>query len=136
MAAGFALTNRLVNPLLRRLLRSRAGARAGRRLAVLRYTGRRTGQPHELVCQYVRDASTVWVLVGAAERKTWWRNLTEPADVELWLAGEHSRARARVVRGDDEPQECAAGLAVYRRVLSSAPSDPAGVVLVRADVVP
>ncbi|SEO85631.1 nitroreductase/quinone reductase family protein [Trujillonella endophytica] len=129
MPAAFAVTNRLANPVLRRVLRSPLGARVGRRLAVVRYTGRRTGRPHELVVQYVRDGSTVWILVGAAERKTWWRNLTEPADVELWVAGAHLRARAVAVEGD------AAGLATYRAVVPAAPADPAGVVLVRADVV-
>ncbi|MGY1739713.1 MULTISPECIES: nitroreductase/quinone reductase family protein [unclassified Blastococcus] len=136
MSRGFAATNRLANPVLRRLLRSPLGAGPGRRLAVLRYRGRRTGRPHEVVVQYARAESAVWVLVGAAERKTWWRNLTEPAEVELWLGGEHRRARAGVVAGDTDPQACAAGLAVYRRVLPSAPADPAGVVMVRADVVP
>ena len=135
MSSGFAVPNRLANPLLRRVLRSPLGARAGRRLAVLRYTGRRTGQRHELVVQYARDGTTVWVLVGAADRKTWWRNLVEPAQVELWLAGEHLRARALAVPGDADPEACAAGLAVYRRVAPSAPVLPAGVVLVRADVI-
>lgn len=77
MAAGdaFWLTNRVANPVLRRFLRSRPGRRMGRGLAVLRYTGRRTGQAHELVCQYARAGDTVWVLVATAEQKTWWRNL-------------------------------------------------------------
>ncbi|WP_158548686.1 nitroreductase/quinone reductase family protein [Blastococcus sp. TF02A-26] len=135
MSSGFAVTNRLANPVLRRLLRSRLGARPGRRLAVLRYTGRVTGQPHELVVQYVRDRGTVWVLVGAAERKTWWRNLAEPAEVDLWLGGEHHRARARAVRGVDQPQAVEEGLRVYRESVPGAPADPAGAVLVRAELV-
>ncbi|WP_409329934.1 hypothetical protein [Trujillonella humicola] len=78
MSRGFAVTNRLANPLLRPVLRSPLGRRAGRRLAVLRYTGRRTGRPHELVVHYARADGVVWVLVGAAERKTWWRNSPSP----------------------------------------------------------
>lgn len=115
MAAGaaFWLTNRVANPVLRRLLRSRPGRRMGRGLAVLRYTGRRTGQPHELVCQYARAGDTVWVLVAKAEQKTWWRNLRGGADVELWLAGEHLRARAVAVEGADQPDEATAGLTAY-----------------------
>lgn len=143
-----ALTNRVANPLLRRLLRGPAGRHLGRGLAVLRYTGRRTGQPHELVCQYVRSGATVWVLVGRAEHKTWWRNLREPREVELWVAGEHVRARAVAVLGAEQPEEAVAGLTAYlagmpaaRRSLGLAPgpvaSDAAArVTLVRADVLP
>ena len=84
---GSWITNRVANPVLRLVLRTPLGRRLGRSLAVLRYTGTRTGQPHELVCQYVRHGNTVWVLVGHAERKTWWHNLRTPARVVATLAG-------------------------------------------------
>lgn len=145
--AGHVLTNRVVNPVLRRLLRGRLGRRLGRGLAVVRYTGRRTGLPHELVCQYVRSGPTAWVLVGRPEDKTWWRNLREPREVELWLAGEHLRARAVAVVGAERPDEVAAGLTAYlagapaaRRALGlrtdGQVTDVApGVCMVRADLV-
>jgi hypothetical protein len=133
---GFWLTNRFANPVLRRLLRTSAGRRVGRGLMVLRYTGTVTGRPHELVVQYARDGDTVWVLVGLADRKTWWHNLREPADVDLWVAGEHVRARAVVVRGGVDPDGAAAGLAAYRRAvpLAAAARPAADVTLVRADI--
>jgi NAD(P)-dependent dehydrogenase (short-subunit alcohol dehydrogenase family) len=132
---GFWMTNRLANPLLRRLLRTSVGRRLGRGLMVIRYTGTATGRPHELVVQYARDGDTVWVLVGEAERKTWWHNLRRPADVDLWLAGEHVRARAVVVSGGTDLTQTAAGLAAYRRAVPRAPAEPsADVVLVRADI--
>ena len=118
--ASFWLTNRVANPVLRRVLRTPLGRRLGRGLAVLRYTGRRTGTPHELVCQYARDGDTVWVLVGAADRKTWWRNLRDGADVDLWLAGEHVRARAVAVEGAVAPEEAAAGLRAYLAAVPAA----------------
>jgi F420H(2)-dependent quinone reductase len=147
---GFALTNRLVNPVLRRLLRSRLGRRPGRRLAVVRYRGRRTGRPRELVTQYARDGATVWVLVGAADRTTWWRNLRSPAGVDLWLAGERVRARAVAIEGAQQPAAASAGLGAYLAAVPRAASavgvlrgaGPAALaqaarraVLVRADVV-
>src|SRR3954452_11148574 len=106
---GFWMTNQLAHPLLRRPLRPPAGLRLGRGLMVLRYTGTVTGRPHELVVQYARDGDTVWVLVGLADRKTWWHNLRQPADVDLWLAGEHVHARAVVVSGAVDPDPAAAG---------------------------
>ena len=111
--SGSWVTNRVVNPVLRRLLRTPLGRGLGRLLAVLRYTGRRTGAPHELVCQYVRDGDRVWILVGQAEHKTWWRNLRTPAPVELWLAGEHVLARAVAVMGAERREEARGGLAAY-----------------------
>jgi len=132
---GFWMTNRLANPVLRRLLRTSVGRHLGRGLMVVRYTGRVTGRPHELVVQYTRDGDAVWILVGQAGRKTWWHNLRQPADVDLWLAGEHVRARAVVVSGSGDPTQAAAGLAAYRRAVPRAPAlPPAEVVLVRADI--
>jgi deazaflavin-dependent oxidoreductase (nitroreductase family) len=114
------LTNRLVNPVLRRLLRTLLGRRLGRSLAVVRYTGRRTGQPRELVCQYIRNGDTAWILVGNADRKTWWRNLREGADVEVWLAGERRRGRAVAVEGACRPDEATAGLRTYLAAVPAA----------------
>jgi hypothetical protein len=135
VGSGFWVTNRVANPVLRRLLRTSAGRRLGRGLMVLRYTGTVSGRPHELVVQYARDGDTVWVLVGHADRKTWWHNLRSPADVELWLAGEHVRARAVVVAGSVDPAQAAAGLAAYRRAVPRAGTTEVGTAtLVRADI--
>ncbi len=128
-------TNRVANPLLRRLLRTPLGRGLGRSLAVVRYTGSRTGSPHELVCQYVRDGHRVWILVGDAEQKTWWRNMRSPCPVELWLAGRHERATGVAVVGREDAEECARGLAAYSTRLPRVGALPvADVVMVRADV--
>src|SRR3954464_11822783 len=134
LGSGFWVTNRVANPVLRRLLRSPAGRRLGRSLMVLRYTGTVTGRPHELVVQYARDADTVWVRVGQADAKTWWHNVRQSADVELWLAGEHVRARAIVVSGIADPEEAGVGLTAYRRSVPRGRATPAEATLVRADI--
>lgn len=110
---SFWLTNRLVNPVLRPVLRGPLGRWFGRHLAVVRYRGRRSGNQYELVAQYARDGSTVWIVPGSPERKTWWRNLREPAEIELWLAGHHFRGRARAIEGAWDPFAAREGLAVY-----------------------
>jgi hypothetical protein len=149
--AGFWMTNRIANPVLRPLLRTVAGRWLGRRLLLVRYHGRRTARPHEVVVQYARSGPTVWVLVGRAESKSWWHNLQAPAEVDLWLAGERRRARAVAVVGADRPAEAERGLIVYLAqrpvaaravgILSSvdarAVAEAASrVVLVRADLLP
>jgi hypothetical protein len=90
----------------------------------------------------------VWVLVGAADRTTWWRNLRTPAEIDLWPAGERVRARAVAIEGAQQPAAAAAGLGVYLAAVPRAasvvdvPPGPKALeraarraVLVRADVV-
>ena len=148
MASGRFWTNSVANPVLRPVLRSPLGRLLGRRLAVLRYTGVRTGRPHSLVCGYARTPHAVWVLVGDAGQKVWWHSLRTPADVDLWLAGRRVRARAVAVVGSAEAAEAQAGLRAYlgerpgaARTLHLPADDPAAfaataerVVLVRADL--
>ena len=97
----YLVTSSVANPALIRLLRSRLGARLGRRLAVVEYVGRRTGQRHQLVTQYSLHGRTVRIGVGDAERKSWWRNFEHPARVRLRLAGEDHDVVAHVVKGDE-----------------------------------
>ncbi len=94
-AAAF---NSLANRFLIPLLNSRAGARLGRRLAVVEYLGRRTGQHHQLVAIYVTEGQSVSITVGMAEHKTWWRNFATPRALRLRLAGVSHDALAHVVR--------------------------------------
>ena len=151
VAGGGWWTNHVANPVLRPLLRSPLGRLMGKRLAVLRYTGVRTGRRHALVCRYARTTTTVWVLVADPERKVWWRNFRSPADVDLWLAGRRVGARAVAVVGSDQPREARRGLRAYVRSLPDAArplhlpdaTDPSAlaatakrVVLVRADLLP
>ncbi|MDQ1668306.1 MAG: hypothetical protein QOE40_367 [Actinomycetota bacterium] len=97
----FFMTNGVANRLVIPLLNSRAGGYLGRRLAVVEYLGRRTGQRHQLVTQYTLDGTTVRISVGMAERKTWWRNFQEPHAVRLRLAGVSRDATGRALRDGD-----------------------------------
>jgi hypothetical protein len=64
----------------------------------------------------------VWVLVGAADRTTWWRNLRTPAEIDLWPAGEREWARAVGTEGAQQPAAAAAGLGVYLTAVPRAAS--------------
>jgi hypothetical protein len=142
------LTNRVANPVLRGLLRSPAGRRLGKHLAVIRYTGARTGQRRELVAGCAQAGAAAWIWVGGAQSKRWWRNFRTPAPVELWLAGEHLTGRGVAVEGAVDPESCRQGVAAYvgsvpgggRAMRLKAPPDGLtsddlrGIVLVRVDV--
>ena len=95
---SFSITNDVANLVLLRVLKSRAGRRLGRRLAVVEYLGRHTGEPHQLITQYVVHGRTVRIEVGMAQRKTWWRNFQSAHPVRLRLAGETYDETAHVER--------------------------------------
>jgi hypothetical protein len=113
VSVAHQFVNRVVNPVMRGVLRSPAGRWLGTHLAVIRYTGARTGQQRELVAGYARAGTAVWIWVGGAQSKRWWRNLRTAAPVQLWLAGEHVTGRGVAVEGAADPETCREGVAAY-----------------------
>jgi hypothetical protein len=63
--------------------------------------------------QYARDGLDLVVVPGHAERKTWWRNLTEPSPVQVLLDGSWRAGVGRVLWADDPGYE--RSLLAYRR---------------------
>jgi len=98
---AFPLTNVVANPILIPLLKNWLGRRLGRRLAVVEYVGRRSGDRHQLVAQYLRNGTTVRIRVGAADHKTWWRNFSTPRPMRLHLTGECHDVTAHAMREGD-----------------------------------
>lgn len=91
-----------VNGRLVGLLRSpRWGPRLGRRLALLTYTGRRSGRTISTPVGYGRSGDTVTIRVGLPGAKTWWRNfLGGGGPVALLLAGVDRTGHAAAHRDD------------------------------------
>jgi hypothetical protein len=116
---GIWVTNHLANPIMRQLLHGPAGHRLGRRLALISYPGRCTGRLYELPVQYARNGNRIWILPGSPERKTWWRNMRDGANVRLVLAGREFRGHALVIDRSRE-QEWAEGLAIYLHAVPQA----------------
>jgi hypothetical protein len=96
----FVVVNRVVNPVVRAVLRSPAHGLLSGHLALLTVTGRRTGCAFTFPVGYHRDGDRVTVGVDWPERKRWWRNLSDAAPVEIWLAGVR-RAGTGQARGDE-----------------------------------
>ncbi len=92
----------VVNPRLAELLRSpRWGPGVGRHLALLSYTGRRSGRSISTPVGYRRTGDVVTITVGAPGAKTWWRNfLGDGGPVGLRLAGVDRTGHA-VARRDE-----------------------------------
>ena len=97
--APFVPMNRAVNPLLRGILRSPAHRLASRRVALITYTGRKTGRRYTIPVFYRDAGGEVTIAVGWPERKVWWRNLTgEGGPVSLVVRGRELAGHAIATR--------------------------------------
>jgi F420H(2)-dependent quinone reductase len=96
----FVIVNRMVNPVVRGVLRSPAHRLLSGHLALLTVTGRRSGRTFTFPVGYHQDGDRVTIGVDWPERKRWWRNLSEDARVEIWLAGVRRAGTARA-HGDE-----------------------------------
>lgn len=92
--APFALWNRTGNRLVAVLLRSPLHRLVSGRLALITFTGRVTGRPYTIPVMYERRDGVLEIPVMWPERKRWWRNLREEADVRLRLQGRERAGRA------------------------------------------
>jgi len=72
----------------------------GKGVALLAFTGRRSGKQYTIPVSYQRDGNTVTVITKRA--RNWWHNFETPAQVELRLAGRTYSGQAEVTTGDTE----------------------------------
>lgn len=103
--------NHMVNPVVRVVLRSPAHRLLSAAVLLLTYTGRRSGRRYTIPVQYARHDGQVIIWPAQPDRKRWWRNLRQPAPVELRIAGRRLQGTARAVT--DDPGEIAAALGLY-----------------------
>ena len=91
--------NRTVNPALGVVLRSPVHRLASNRLALITYTGRRSGRRYTIAVAYRDNGDEVTIVVGWPDRKVWWRNLTgEGGPVSLVVRGQELRGHAIATR--------------------------------------
>jgi hypothetical protein len=104
MASGhgrFALLNHTGNPILKGVLGSPLHGLASGKLALITVTGRRSGRRHTFPVGYSQKEDRVTIDVGWPERKVWWRNLRQPAPVEIRIRGRTYTGTA-VAEGDEQ----------------------------------
>ncbi|MET0510812.1 MAG: hypothetical protein ABW135_03910 [Thermoleophilaceae bacterium] len=84
---------------MRWLLLSRLHWLASRRLALITYTGRRSGRRYSIPVGYRMAGLEVTIRVGAPQRKVWWRSLTGTwTPVELIIRGRRRSGHAVATR--------------------------------------
>jgi F420H(2)-dependent quinone reductase len=95
----FPLLNRTLNPVLRAILRSPLHRLASGRVALITYTGRRSGREYTIPTFYRDKGDELTIAVGWPDRKLWWRNLTgEGGSVRLVIRGRELRGHAVATR--------------------------------------
>jgi hypothetical protein len=95
----FRTMNRTINPVLGRVLRSPVHRLASGRLALITYTGRKSGREYTIPTFYRDRGDEVTIAVGWPDRKVWWRNLTgEGGPVRLVVRGRELQGHAIATR--------------------------------------
>lgn len=87
----------------------------GRGVALLSFTGRRTGRPYTVPVSYHRQGETVTVITKRP--RVWWRNFESPTAVRVRLAGRDYAGTARLDSDD------AANLTFMTEYLRTRPMD-------------
>lgn len=72
----------------------------GEGVALLTFTGHRTGKSYTIPVSYHRDGDTVTVITK--RQRNWWRNFEIPVEVGLRLAGREFTGKARISTDDAE----------------------------------
>ena len=90
-----------LNPLVRGLLQSPIHGIASANLCIFSYRGRRSGRSFTTPLSFMREGSLVRLL--SSHNTRWWNNFLDgPVDVEIEIARETYRAKARTIVEDGE----------------------------------
>jgi deazaflavin-dependent oxidoreductase (nitroreductase family) len=105
--------NKIANPFVRLILRSPLHGIMSAMLLLITYRGRKSGKEYTLPVQYVQDKRLIYVVPGAPERKTWWRNLRGGAPVQITLRGKTLPGNSLRLDPTTDAEAIATGLRLY-----------------------
>ncbi len=78
-------------------------AMVGKGVALLTFTGWKTGKTYTIPVSYHREDDTVTVVTKRA--RNWWRNFTTPIEIEIRLAGQDYIGKAEATTAEGEALE-------------------------------
>jgi len=104
---GLWFMNHVSNPIVRLVLRSPFHSLFSGSLMLISFRGRKSGKEYTVPVQYAQTGDMIYVVPGAPELKTWWRNLRGGAPVRLRLRRQDLEARADVL--DDANRDAITG---------------------------
>ncbi len=101
MTVEIAFYKYLVNPVIRGLLRSPLHGLVSGNIAILHFTGRKSGRALSTPLSYTREGQTARLL--SSQNTRWWINFRGgDAPVEIEMGGERYRGTAHLLEGDSE----------------------------------
>ena len=78
-------------------------AMVGQGVALLTFTGRKTGKTYTIPVSYHREDDTVTLVTKRARH--WWRNFETAREVEVRIAGRNYTGKAEAVTGEEDTLE-------------------------------
>ena len=105
--------NKIANPLVGLILRSPLHGIMSAAVLLITYRGKKSGSEYTLPVQYVQEGNIIYIVPGAAEKKTWWRNLRGGATVNLRLRGKQLKGRATLLEGETDVESIADAFMLY-----------------------
>ncbi len=91
----------MVNPVMRGLLKSPLQGALSKNIAILHFTGRKSGRALSTPLSYTRENNTVRLL--SSQNTRWWMNFREAdAPVEVEIGREKLGGTAHLLEGDSE----------------------------------
>lgn len=101
MSASINFYKYLVNPLMRALLNSPLHGITSHNIAILHFTGARSGRALSTPLSYTREGDIIRLL--SSQDTTWWRNFRGgESKVEIEIARRRYAGTARLLEGDSE----------------------------------
>jgi len=113
--------NRLINPLVSLILTSPLHGLLSGSVLILIYRGRKSGKEYQLPVQYAQEGTLVYILPGAPEQKTWWRNMRDGQPVRLIVRGHTLAGQAELLQGEQDVKAITHALGtIFRRFPAAA----------------
>lgn len=105
--------NLIWNPIMKLILNSPLHGLFSEKVLLFTYQGRKSGKEFSLPVQYARKDEIIYIVVGMADRKTWWKNLRGGVTIQLLLQQKKLNARAEVLASEARREEMADALGLY-----------------------
>ena len=105
--------NRFVNPVVALILGSPIHRILSGSVMLLAYVGLKSSHQYMTPVQYARDGNIIYVVPSKPDGKTWWRNLREPARVEVTVGSDTIDGTAEIVTPRSNPKRYETARATY-----------------------
>lgn len=105
--------NRIFNPIVHWILTSPFHWVMSKGVLLISFRGRKSGKLYTTPVQYLLAGQEVWIMAGAPEMKSWWKNLIGGESVNICLRGEWQSGQAIALQGESGRAELVRGLGIF-----------------------